>query len=44
MHSMYADAGDSRQPLSGVRFNDVPGLLLIEPIGGKEIVPDAAQS
>ena len=42
MHSMYADAGDSRQPLSGVRFNDVPGLLLIEPIGGKEIVPDAA--
>jgi hypothetical protein len=41
MHSMYADAGDARQPLSGVRFNDVPGLLLIEPIGGKEIVPDA---
>jgi len=40
MHSMYADAGDSRQPLSGVRFNEVPGLLLIEPIGGKEIVPD----
>ena len=42
MHSMYADAGDARQPLSGVRFNDVPGVLLIEPIGGKEIVPDAA--
>ena len=42
MHSMYADAGDARQPLSGVRFNEVPGLLLIEPIGGKEIVPDAA--
>ena len=41
MHSMYADAGDARQPLSGVRFNDVPGLLLIEPIGGTEIVPDA---
>ena len=41
MHSMYADAGDSRQPLSGVRFNEVPGLLLIEPIGGTEIVPDA---
>ena len=35
MHSMYADAGDTRQPLSGVRFNKVPGLLLIEPIGGK---------
>ena len=42
MHSMYADVGDARQPLSGVRFNDVPGLLLIEPIGGKEIVPNAA--
>ena len=41
MHSMYADVGDARQPLSGVRFDDVPGLLLIEPIGGKEIVPDA---
>jgi hypothetical protein len=41
MHSMYADVGDARQPLSGVRFNEVPGLLLIEPIGGKEIVPDA---
>ena len=40
MHSMYADAGDARQPLSGVRFNEVPGLLLIEPIGGTEIVPD----
>ena len=41
MHSMYADAGDPRQPLRGVRFNEVPGLLLIEPIGGTEIVPDA---
>jgi hypothetical protein len=37
MHSMYADQGDQRQPLSRVKFNDVPGLLLIEPIGGKEI-------
>ena len=42
MHSMYADVGDARQPLSRVRFNDVPGLLLIEPIGGKEIVPNPA--
>jgi len=41
MHSMYADTGDARQPLRGVRFNEVPGLLLIEPIGGTEIVPDA---
>jgi hypothetical protein len=42
MHSMYADVGDARQPLSRVKFNEVPGLLLIEPIGGKEIVPDPA--
>ena len=42
MHSMYADTGEPRQPLSRVRFNDVPGLLLIEPIGGKEIVPNPA--
>jgi hypothetical protein len=40
MHSMYADVGDARQPLSRVKFNNVPGLLLIEPIGGKEIVPN----
>jgi hypothetical protein len=40
MHSMYADVGDARQPLSRVRFNDVPGLLLIEPIYGREITLD----
>jgi hypothetical protein len=40
---MYADQGEPRQPLSRVKFNDVPGLLLIEPIGGKEITPDPAQ-
>jgi hypothetical protein len=40
MHSMYADVGDARQPLSRVRFNDVPGLLLIEPIYGREIILD----
>lgn len=32
MHSMYADQGEPRQPLSRVRFNPVPGLLLMEPI------------
>jgi hypothetical protein len=42
MHTMYADQGDAKQPLRRVRFNDVPGLLLIEPIFGKEIVPNAA--
>ena len=41
MHSMYADQGDARQPLSRVKFNSVPGLLLIEPIYGQTIKLDA---
>ena len=40
MHSMYADRGEPRQPLSRVRFNDVPGLLLIEPIAGKQMIAE----
>ena len=40
MHTMYSDAGEAKQPLRRVRFNDVPGLLLIEPIFAKEIVPN----
>jgi hypothetical protein len=40
MHSMYADQGAARQPLSRVNFNSVPGLLLIEPISGQEIIPN----
>ena len=32
MHTMYADQGEPKQPLSRVKFNPVPGLLLIEPI------------
>lgn len=40
MHSMYADQGDARQPISRVRFNDVPGLLLIEPIAGKQMIAE----
>jgi len=45
MHTMYADQGEPKQPLSRVKFNDVPGLLLIEPIYGKGIVPqDPAQA
>jgi hypothetical protein len=40
MHSMYADQGEPRQPLSRVRFNDVPGLLLIEPIAGKQMIAE----
>ena len=35
MHTMYADQGEPKQPLSRVKFNEVPGLLLIEPIFGK---------
>ena len=45
MHTMYADQGEPKQPLSRVSFNEVPGLFLIEPIYGKGITPqDAAQS
>jgi len=40
MHSMYADQGDERQPLKRVGFNDVPGLLLIEPIAAKQVAAD----
>jgi hypothetical protein len=35
IHSMYADVGDARQPLSGVRFNEVPGLMLEKPASPK---------
>ena len=37
IHSMYADPGDERQPLSGVRFNEVPGLLLEKPASPKQL-------
>ena len=37
IHSMYADAGDERQPLTGVRFNEVPGLLLEKPASPKQL-------
>lgn len=37
MHSMYADQGDPAQPLSRVRFNEVPGLLLLEPIRAQSV-------
>lgn len=41
MHTMYSDAGEPKQPLKRVRFNDVPGLLLIEPIFAKEMSPNS---
>jgi hypothetical protein len=31
VHSMYSDVGDARQPLKGVTFNEVPGLMLERP-------------
>ena len=37
IHSMYADQGDPRQPLSGVRFNDVPGLMLEKPASPRQL-------
>jgi hypothetical protein len=40
MHTMYSDAGEPKQPLKRVRFNDVPGLLLIEPIFAREMTPN----
>jgi hypothetical protein len=40
MHTMYSDASEPKQPLRRVRFNDVPGLLLIEPIFAREITPN----
>jgi len=44
MHTMYADQGEPRQPLSRVKFNDVPGLLLLDPSTSvpKSIEPDPA--
>jgi hypothetical protein len=37
VHSMYADQGDERQPLSGVRFNEVPGLMLEKPASPRQL-------
>ena len=37
VHSMYADAGDARQPLSGVAFNPVPGLMLEKPASPRQL-------
>jgi hypothetical protein len=42
IHSMYADVGDSRQPLSGVKFNEVPGLLLERPATPNTLETDPA--
>jgi len=31
VHSMYADQGEPRQPLTGIKFQPVPGLMLERP-------------
>ena len=40
MHTMYADQGSAKQPLSGIKFKPVPGLLLIPPISAKSLKPN----
>lgn len=37
IHSMYADVGEPRQPLSGVGFNQVPGLMLEKPASPRQL-------
>ena len=41
IHSMYADQGEPRQPLRGVSFNPVPGLLLEKPATPKTLETDS---
>ena len=45
MHTMYADQTAPKQPLKGVEFNPVQGLLLTDPATSKpsSIVPDASK-
>ena len=40
VHSMYADQGAPRQPLSRVTFNPVPGLMLERPAVPRDIKAD----
>jgi hypothetical protein len=42
IHSMYADQGEPRQPLRGITFNPVPGLLLEKPAAPKQLQADSA--
>jgi hypothetical protein len=42
VHSMYADAGEPRQPLSRVTFNPVPGLMLERPATPRQLEADPA--
>jgi hypothetical protein len=40
VHSMYSDVGDARQPLKGVTFNEVPGLMLERPATPRALVTE----
>jgi hypothetical protein len=40
VHTMYEDAGAEKQPLSGVKFNEVSGLFLILPIYAKPVAKE----
>jgi hypothetical protein len=40
VHTMYADVDAPKQPLNRVKFNPVPGLLLIEPIHAQAVTKD----
>ena len=42
IHSMYADVGEPRQPLSGVGFNEVPGLMLEKPASPRQLQTETA--
>jgi hypothetical protein len=43
VHSMYADVGEPRQPLSGVVFNEVPGLMLERPATPSALTAESAK-
>jgi len=43
VHSMYSDAGDARQPLKGVTFNEVPGLMLERPATPRALSAEPAK-
>lgn len=43
MHTMYADQNSAKQPIDGIKFQPVPGLLLIPPIAGQSMKANTAQ-
>jgi hypothetical protein len=42
VHSMYADVGEPRQPLSRVSFQEVPGLMLERPATPRQLTAEPA--